>query len=243
MAGAALVIAVAWLGLATADSPVSAAEPAAAAAGAAVVATGSGRQGLVGQWVLNAAESDDPRAKLAEGRPEGGPPGPGGGPGFGGPRRGGGFGGRGPGAGGRGGSRGGGRGADGEGGPRPDSRPLVLGAERFTITNLEPEVTILEPDGATRRLHADGKTYKDSQGAEVKARWQKDALVVETKAGRRGSKETWSATSEPRRLTVVVELDRPFRSDTVTIRRVFDSPPPAAAPTEAVPAAPPDANP
>jgi hypothetical protein len=237
MAGAACV-AFASLALLAPEPPAAPVPP-----GAGAAAAGSVRQGLIGQWVLNTSESDDPRAKLTEGRPEGGRRGPeGGGPGWGGP---GGGSGRGSGGGfGRGRGGFGGRGGpEGEGGARPAAPPLILEAQRITIANLEPEITMLEPDGAVRRLHADGRAYQDSNGAEVTTRWHKDALVVETKAGRGRVKETWSAAAGPRRLTVVVEIERPFRGDAVTIRRVFDAVELDAAPREPAPAGPPGANP
>jgi hypothetical protein len=189
----------------------------------------AGRQALVGEWKLNTELSDDPRAKMREARRGGGDRGwgggggRGGGGGWGGGRGGGGWGG-GRGGGGWGGRRGGGA---GEGGPRgagaPDpSRTMLFSASQITVTNLTPELTILAPDGAIRRLHADGKSYKDDNGTEVKTRWDDSRLLVETKTQRGQIKETWAVTSDPRRLQVQLEIDRPF-GDAVKIKRVFDA--------------------
>ncbi len=167
------------------------------------------------------------------GGPGGGGPG-GGGPGGGGPPPGGGGRGGGPpgGGGGGGGWSGdgghGGRGMAGgpEGGPRgpggADLVPPIAFEDQLTVTNLEPEITMIDAEGGIRRLHADGRSYKDSNGFEVKTRWEESALVVETKTGRERTRETWSVADAPRRLTVVVKADRPFGGE-VTVRRVFDA--------------------
>jgi hypothetical protein len=97
---------------------------------------------------------------------------------------------------------------------------MAFGSE-VTVTNLTPEITMIDPDGAIRRLHADNKGYKDSSGFEVKTRWDEAALVVETKTGRGSIKETWTVTDDPRRLTVLIRMDRPSGSP-VTVKRVFD---------------------
>ena len=61
-------------------------------------------------------------------------------------------------------------------------RPMLFTASQITVTNLTPEVTILDPDGGIRRLHADDKGYRDPNGAEVKARWDEDKLVAFTRS-------------------------------------------------------------
>jgi hypothetical protein len=191
------------------------------------------RQALVGIWKVNAELSDDPRAKMREGR-QGGWGGGGGGEQGGGDRgggRGGGGGwgggrggGMGRGGGGWGGGRGGGMGRSGQagGGGQEAVRPMLFTASQITVTNLTPEVTILDPDGGIRRLHADDKGYRDPNGAEVKARWDEDKLVVDTKTERGHVKETWAVTSDPRRLSVLLEIDRPF-GGSVKVKRVFDA--------------------
>jgi hypothetical protein len=208
------------------------------------------RQALVGQWQLNAALSDDPHAKMRErggsaaGGDRGGDGGGrGGGGGWGGGGRGGGGMGRG-GGGGWGGGRGGGMGHGGPGGAQSSTgalRALLFTAPQITITNLTPEVTILQPDGGIRRLQADDKAHKDETGTEVKARWDESRLVVDTKSERGHLKETWTATGDPKRLEVLTEVERPF-GDTVKIKRVYDAVGPNA-PTQEPPAPPAAADP
>jgi hypothetical protein len=94
--------------------------------------------------------------------------------------------------------------------------------DQVTVTNLQPEITMVDPEGEIRRLHADEKSYKDSSGSEVKTRWDGASLVVETKAVRGKVRETWSVSDSPRRLTVLVKMDRPFGGE-VTVKRVFDA--------------------
>jgi hypothetical protein len=190
------------------------------------------REKLVGVWMLNAELSDDPRVKMREGGGGRGPGGPGGGgygdPGGGGygPPGGGGGRGAGPpgGGGGRGGMGGGMGGPSGPGGP-PDggayAQPMAFG-DQVTVTNLQPEITMIDPEGEIRRLHADEKAYKDSSGSEVKTRWEGAFLVVETKTGRGKVRETWSVTDSPRRLTVLVKMARPFGGE-ISVKRVFDA--------------------
>lgn len=176
------------------------------------------RERLVGEWRLNRELSEDPREKLRQareaGRSGGGPPGMGGGPASGWP--GGGRGGHH-----RGGYGGGGRGPEGggeDGGGRALAMPLR--ASDITITNLQPQVTMLEPDGLERRIRVDGAAHRDGEGNEVKAHWDGDELVVETKAERGRTKETWSVAGDPRRLTVRLEVKGPY--GTVKVKRVFD---------------------
>jgi len=208
--------------VAAAEKPAGSAEAVAAA-----------QQKLVGAWKLNAERSEDPRAKMREaggGRVPGGMPG---GPGGGGPGgMPGGPGGGKPGSPG-GGGWGGGTGARGvpptsgapqSGGRLGDAsftRPIAFG-EELTVTNLTPEITMVDPEGEIRRLHADNKGYKDSSGLEVKTRWEGARLVVETKTGRGLVKETWSVDDDPRRLTVLVRMDNPSGGAAVSVRRVFD---------------------
>jgi hypothetical protein len=212
------------------EKPAVAAEEAAAA-----------HQKMVGAWKLNPELSEDPRAKMqAEGGGRGAPGGfgggpPGGGGGFGGGPPGGGGGGWGGGPSGGGGSGGGGRGGHGGSGRPPGTgapgegsftRPMAFQPE-LTVTNLAPEITMVDPDGEIRRLHADNRPYKDSSGSEVKTRWEAAGLVIETKTPRGQVKETWSIAAEPRRLTVLVRMDRPG-GGAFTVKRVFDPSEPGA---------------
>ena len=193
-------------------------------------ATQAVRQQLVGEWKLNAELSEDPREKMRQARGDGGgsPGGGGGGGGWGGGGRGGGgWGGGGHGGGGGWGGGGhGGRGSGGGGGqgtsPSQTSlRSMLFTASQITVANLDPEVTILDPQGEVRHLHADDKAYKDESGTEVKAKWDGGHLVVETKTDRGSSKETWTVGSDPRRLTVQVQIKRSFGGE-VSVKRVFD---------------------
>ncbi len=185
------------------------------------------RQAFVGEWSLNKQLSDDPRAKMREGRPNRGGPGGGRwGGGEGEPPEGGGGGRWGGGV--RRGVRRGGWGGGPGGGMAREGRPggfagggMLFTADKITITNLTPEITIVGPEATLRTLHADGKGYENAEGRTVKTHWDGARLLVETKSQRGGMKEEWSATTEPRQLTVLVELDRPF-GDTVKIKRVFD---------------------
>jgi hypothetical protein len=194
-------------------APVCATEKAVADAAAVAAA----RQSLVGEWKLNKELSDDPRAKMREGRPEGG---------WGGGRGGGGRGGRGGGGWGGGGGRGGGgRGGatdpDRSGESGGSARGMRFTADKITITNLTPEITIVGPDGTLRTLHADNQGYQDSSGGTVKTRWDGTRLLIETKGDRGGMKEAWTVSATPRRLTVVMDVQR-LSGGSVTIKRVFD---------------------
>lgn len=179
------------------------------------------RQQLVGEWKLNPELSEDPREKMRQARGGGGPPGGGGG-------RGGGWGGHGGGhGGGYGGGHGGGgyhRSADQGEAPSEGQRPsmsMPFTASQIAVTNIEPEITMLDPDGEQRQLHPDDKAYKDAGGTEVKTKWDSGHLVVETKNERGSVKETWSVDADPRRLTVLLEIKRSYGSD-ISVRRVFD---------------------
>jgi len=101
-------------------------------------------------------------------------------------------------------------------------RSLFEPASEILITQTETEFTVLEKDGPLRVLHADDKKYKDdATGTEVKTRWDKGRLRVETKRERGGTTtETWSLTGDPRQLTVDYRLENPFLG-TVTVRRVY----------------------
>lgn len=184
------------------------------------------RQQLVGEWKLNPELSEDPMAKIKAAREEGGGSGGwgGGGGGHSGGHGGGGWGGGG-GGGGHHGGHSGGSGGSGSGAPRPEGAPparsMMLTASQITVTNIEPEVTILDPEGQMRRFQADDKAYKDDAGNEVKARWEADRLVVETKGERGSTKETWTVGGDPHRLTVLLEIKR-ASGGTVSVKRVFD---------------------
>lgn len=176
---------------------------------------------LVGHWKLNPELSEDPREKMRQAMERGGrggfPRGPGvGGMGHPGGYAGGGWGGHGGGAGRRGGGR---EGGDGEA-ARPTGMAFLTGSE-LTVTNIEPEVAIVEPEGVVRNLHPDGKKYETSSGGQVKTRWDGDRLRVETKSERGQVKETWSVSPETQRLTVELQIQRGGMAP-VSVKRVFD---------------------
>jgi hypothetical protein len=189
---------------------------------------------LVGEWKLNPELSEDPREKMRQARGEGGHPDGGGPPGGGGGGgRGGGWSGHGGGSGHHGGGHGGGYPGHGGSGGQGDSQgepsaegggrasSMAFTASRITVTNLEPEVTMLDPEGEVRQLHPDDKAYKDDSGRETKAKWEAKRLVVETKTQRGSTKETWTVGADPRRLTLLLEVRR-TSGGSVTIKRVFD---------------------
>jgi hypothetical protein len=60
-------------------------------------------------------------------------------------------------------------------------RPLFDVTEEMTITDADPDIVVLEMDGRLRTLRPDGRKRKSDGGdAEVKTRWDKERLVVET---------------------------------------------------------------
>ena len=93
---------------------------------------------------------------------------------------------------------------------------------RLTVTNLTPEITILEPDGAVRRLRADATPHRARSGAEMTAHWDGGRLVVETRTPRGRVVESWSASPEPRRLEVLLQVAQGSGQATA-VRRVFSS--------------------
>jgi hypothetical protein len=185
---------------------------------------------LAGRWRFNVDKSDDAREKMREARErqrgEGGG-GRGGWGGGGGGMGGGGMGGGGRGGGGWGGGMGG-RGRAREGGDGQEIQRqgnmsrLVDPPEELTISQNDAEITILEKDGAIRVLHPDGTKHKtDNGGSEIRTRWDKDKLVVETEPPRGGKlTETFVVASDKKHLTEDVRLDGRL---TVTVRRVYDA--------------------
>jgi hypothetical protein len=187
-----------------------------------------------GRWKLNVQDSEDARAKTRQsmdgrdpGGSSGGEAGRGGGGGYGG--RGGGYG-RGGGGGGGYGGRGGRRSGGGDGAAAASNRDpqgpralLFNPPQQLTVAQTATEIAILDQDGLMRALHPDGKSYKVGAGEdEVKARWESDHLVVETKA-KGGTKltETYGLDPEKHRLTVVLNIEGGSRP-ALSVRRVYD---------------------
>ena len=197
----------------------------------ALVLLGSGTEptipDLSGRWVLNKEQSDDPREKMRDGRGMGRPGGERG-PRGGGIGRPGGGGGMGGGMGGRRPPRDGDMPAGRGGADRGAAmRGMLEAAPELTITHTAREIAILEKDGRLRALHPDGAKYKDASGAEVKTRWDKDRLVVQTATDRGpGFTETWRMTGDPAQIVVLLRL-KPPNGEEVTLKRVYDRAPAA----------------
>jgi len=197
---------------------------------------------LSGHWKLNVQDSEDARQKMRQSM-EGREPGSG----SGGEAHGGGGGyGRGGGGGHGGGGHGGGGGYGGRGGSRPGGgrsaatanrdpqgpRALLLSPpQELTVTQTPTEIAILDQDGLMRAIHPDGKGYEaGASGDEVKARWESDHLVVETKT-KSGAKltETYGLEADKRRLTVVLNVEGGSRP-ALSVRRVYDPQNPGSLP-------------
>jgi hypothetical protein len=92
----------------------------------------------------------------------------------------------------------------------------------MSITHTEAEIAVLDKDGRLRTLHPDGQNYKTEAGSEVKTRWDKERLIVETKLDRGPNlTETLGLSSDRKQLVVTVRLEG--RSTPVTVRRVYDA--------------------
>jgi hypothetical protein len=182
----------------------------------------AGHQAFVGRWKLNQDLSEDPREKMREamrGR-WGGGGGYGRGGGMGGGMGRGGWGHHGGGAWGGGGRGEGGGGYQGEGG-RPPMMAL-LDASEITVTNVEPEVGLVEPDGVVETLYPDGKKHKNNDsGVETQTSWKDDTLKVERKTDRGKLGETWSLSPDGKQLTLLLEIQR-GSMPSVSVRRVYD---------------------
>ena len=171
---------------------------------------------LSGRWVLNEEQSDDAREKMRGMRRPGGGGSPGG---------------RGPG-----GMAGGGRAGAVDSGllgtgagtiGAPAMRAAFEAARELTITHTAREIAILDKDGRLRALHPDGEKYKDASGAEVKAQWDKDRLVVRTaRESGPAFTETWRMAGDPAQIVVELRFQPPGGED-VTLKRVYDRAPAA----------------
>ena len=190
-------------------------------------AVAAARQAFVGEWKLNKASSDDPRAKMREGRPagwthlaapEGGaaaarggwPGGRGGGPGrwrlgrWASWRRGG------P--------------CDGwVGAPAaPAARSgMLFAADRITITNLTPEITIVAPEGELRTLHADDKGYERAAAGRSRRAGTAPACSSRRRASAAGRRRRGRCRQSRAGSPCSWKCERPF-GGTVKIKRVFD---------------------
>jgi hypothetical protein len=199
---------------------------------------------LAGQWTFNQDQSDDANEKIREAQANaraqsGGYPGedegyPGGGGGY--PRGGGvGFpGGRGGIGGGpmgggrigRGGQRGGAAG-QGAGLVGEDMEQLAANPKMLRVEQDEKVVTVTDDRGQSRNLYPDGKKHKESDASghsvSIKARWQENRLVAESKLGHSGKlTETYELGPDGRQLIVISQLENSQLRAPLRIRRVYD---------------------
>ncbi len=208
---------------------------------------------LAGKWTFNQEQSDDAGQKVHEaeasvkqrsndsggGRPQGGgyPGGgyPGGGyPGGGYPGGGGiGYPGGGIGVGPMGGG-GMGRGRRREGGPareqgvsQEDLERMAANPKMLRVEQSDKQITITDDSGEVKNLTADGKKHKetDSSGEKtsIKAKWEGDRLVTESKLGHSGKlTETYELSNDGKQLYITSRLDNSSLSAPLVIRRVYD---------------------
>ena len=82
---------------------------------------------------------------------------------------------------------------------------------KFTLAQDGDKLIFIEPDGVVRTYVANGKDEKHqlTNGTiETRARWDKDALVMEIKATERAKfTRTFTVTGSPRRLAVTTMFD------------------------------------
>jgi YD repeat-containing protein len=98
-------------------------------------------------------------------------------------------------------------------------------ASEVTVTQLEPEIVFVEPEGHIRTLHPDGHKYSnEADGSQVRTRWDGARLLVETTSNRGGKlTETWSLSAgNKKQLTVVRNIESPSRP-AVSVRTVYDT--------------------
>jgi len=206
---------------------------------------------LAGKWNFNKDQSDDASQKVHDaeasaksargGYPGGSGPQGGGYPGGGGGYPGGGY----PGGGGIGYPRGGGvgfpggrggMGRGGRGGPGAtqdagisagDLEPLAASPKMLSIEQDEKRVTILDDAGRIRNLYPDGKKHKETdssgQSTKIKAHWDGNRLVAESKLGHSGKlTETYELSQDGKQLYVISQLDNSHLSSPLVIRLVYD---------------------
>ncbi len=107
----------------------------------------------------------------------------------------------------------------------------LMPPSEVTVTQLEPEIVFVEPEGRIRTLHPDGHKYKnEADSSEVQTRWDGARLLVESTSSR-GSKltEAWSLSPDKKQLTVVRKMESPSRP-AISVRTVYDASAPEAAP-------------
>jgi hypothetical protein len=200
---------------------------------------------LSGTWVLNAEESDDPQEQFRRWVQARGVGSTGGAPGAGGnPNEGGGF------------EAGGGRGmAAVGGGLMAMMERFSQNAEKLTIAQSDPEVTITNAAGQSNMVFTDGRvvesTNEEGGKTKVKTRWKKDKMIIDIDFPSRPNPAGGTLTPS---LTMTYSLDKNGRlllASTVgigatvpplTVERVYDRgqpDAPAASAPAGVPAEPP----
>jgi hypothetical protein len=118
---------------------------------------------------------------------------------------------------------------DGEGAgfSREDLDQLATNSKQLTIEQDDKQTTIANDAGQTKNLYTDGKKHKEAgssgHSTTVKARWEGDRLVAESKLGHSGKlTETYELSPDGKQLYVVARLDNSRLSAPLVIRRVYD---------------------
>lgn len=163
-----------------------------------------------GTWKLNKKESDNPREKLREAMPKGGPGLARGGVEIGGrpmgdPRMGPPPGAEGP-----------------RGGPGMLEPP-----ERLEIEQDETKLSITDSRQVTRTFHTDGRkeSVENERGdkIETSARWEDADLVIETRMPRGGKMvQTYQMAKGGGQLVIITKLENERASEPIVLRSVYD---------------------
>jgi hypothetical protein len=171
----------------------------------------AGRPSLQGSWKLN----EDITSRMMEGLRQDDLPG--------GPRGGGGGGAGGPGPGGRPGSA-----------PPPFRSPRDGGhrlrfeaLDELTITQTATEVTLTDKEGHRRVLKTDGSKARDESlpegPAQVRARWEKEELVVDVKPDKGPRRtEAYIVSNDRRHLYLTLTIAPDDRQPELKVRRAYD---------------------
>jgi hypothetical protein len=171
------------------------------------------RQAILGAWVLNREDSDEPRDREEQSRGNRG--------GYGGGRPGGGY--PGGGGGGRGGY--GGRGESEE--DRARMRELMTPAREIQLAATGAEVDLTDNLDRKRAFMTDGRKLqkpKDSSYAEIAAHWEGSRLVTDEKDAR-GNKmsRTFELSADGLQLNETLHMVRGRSNTPVVMRFVYDA--------------------
>jgi hypothetical protein len=182
------------------------------------------RTSILGGWKLNRDESDDPRQKMQQARPNGGGnrgggvrmgiPGMGGGP--------------------YGGHRGAGQNGENEQ-ERERMQALIAAANSMTLAQREPkdpEVDLVEDQNRTTLFFTDGRKLeksKDPNNQQVAAHWDGNRLVTDEKNPRGGKlSRTYELSYDGRQLYETVDFTMGRSNSPISIRYVYDQKPAVA---------------